>query len=284
MSTPRKGALIMASSSFLFASMAVLVRWMSTSFSPAQLLGVRYIVGMIGVGGLLVVWRRPPNIKRPWLWVLRGVLGGVSTYLYFLSIQHLEVGPAALFNNTGPCYAAVFAIFFLNERLEFHTIAGLLLATFGAGLTAWSTISPDHPLELGLGAWAGLASAVSSGGAITVIRALRKDTDASSVFLSFCIFGLLFVTPIAAFTWRPIDWSYLLPLIVMGLFSTFAQMLYTYGMAFVPTAQGSATNLLTPAITWALAAIALGEKVTFWGIVGATICVIGNGTLQTATP
>jgi drug/metabolite transporter (DMT)-like permease len=129
---------------------------------------------------------------------------------------------------------------------------------------------------LGVGAWAGALSAVLSGAAVIALRALRHDTDASSIFLSFCLFGLLFGLPFALQDWRPLSGDMLLPLLGVGLASVAAQMIFTYAMAHVTsTAVGGITTQLTPAFSWMLGALLLGEPLQPLAVVGALICMGG---------
>jgi drug/metabolite transporter (DMT)-like permease len=185
------------------------------------------------------------------------------------------VGPATVLNYSSPIYAAAFGAWFLGERVSLRTGVGILLATVGVVLVTWTTLDPTQPLTLGLGAWAGVVSALFGGAAQTVIRSLRRDTDAGSVFFSFCLFGLLWALPFAVADWRPLSSGLLLPALVMGLFSTGAQLLFTYAFAYTSAAAGSATTQLTPAFTWLLGVGLLGDSVHPLALAGSLLCVGG---------
>jgi drug/metabolite transporter (DMT)-like permease len=271
-----KGSLYIASSSVLFAAMALGVRILSRQLSAGQIASVRFVLGILGGMALFGLMRQWPIIRRPWLWAARGLLGGLSAYFYFVSIQHLEVGPAAVLNNTAPAFASVFAFYYLRERVNAHVVLGLVVAMLGSAMVAYGTHQPGQAFALGLGVWAGLASAVLSGGAIVVMRALRRDTDALTVFLSFSVFGLLWSAPMALWERAPLPASDVwVPLLAVGVFSVAAQLLYTHGLGFVPVASGSVVNLLMPALTWMGAVAWLGESASPVSIWGALLSAAG---------
>jgi drug/metabolite transporter (DMT)-like permease len=270
-----RGSPLLIFSSFLFALMALFARQLSGRLSPGQVVCGRFLVGLAFLAVYFPLVGRRPRFGRFSLWALRGIFGGASVYLYFVCIDRVAVGPATLLNACWPIYAALLGIYFLGERVTNHVFAGLAITTVGAGLVIWSTMRDAHALTLGLGAWAGMASAVLSGAAVVCVRALRHETDAATVFLSFCLFGLLFGLPFALADWRPLGWDVVLPLLGVGLASAAAQMVFTYAMGYVTAAAGGVATQLTPAFSWLLGAAVLGEAISPLAVSGALVCVAG---------
>jgi drug/metabolite transporter (DMT)-like permease len=270
-----KGTAFIAVSSMFFAAMAVTARILSKSLSAGQLSGTRFVVGIVAVTGFLFLTKRRLEIRRPMFWASRGLIGGFSAYLYFVSIEHLDVGPATLLNNTSPAFTSVFAYFFLRERMGPHAVMGMVLSMAGAALVGYGTGTPTHPFALGIGFWAGMASAVLSGCAVTIMRSLRRDTDAMTIFYSFCVFGFLWSAPMAIHDWRPLEIGLLAPALLMGVFSLIAQLLYTHGLGFVPAGSGSAVALLVPALSWTVGIFWLGESASALSLFGAALTLLG---------
>jgi drug/metabolite transporter (DMT)-like permease len=271
-----RGSPLLVISSFLFAVMAFCARSVAGRLSVGQVVCARFVIGLAFLALYSPLTRTRPRMGRPRLWVLRGVFGGGSVYLYFVAIDRLAVGPATLLNACWPICAAILGIFILGERVNGYLATGLTATTVGAGLVIWSTVQGGMGFTLGVGAWAGALSAVLSGAAVIALRALRHDTDASSIFLSFCLFGLLFGMPFALQDWRPLSGDMVLPLLGVGLASVAAQMIFTYAMAHVTsTAVGGITTQLTPAFSWMLGALLLGEPLQPLAVVGALICMGG---------
>lgn len=269
-----RGAPSIVLSSLLFAVMATLARSLSGPLSAGQLSFIRMVVGLAGAIGIFLVARKGPDFAHPRLLAARGFLGGLAVALYFVAIEHMEVGPATLLNNTAPAYAGLFAALFLGERLTSRILAGLAVAMAGAGLVIWSTFEPGRTLHVGVGAVAGLLSGVLSGGAVTAIRALRKDTDTLSVLFSFMLIGSIVTFPMAAVR-HPPAWSLLPGALLVGLFSLGAQLLLTNAYGFVSTVTGSAMSLLMTVFSWTLGVVFLGEALRPVGIAGAAVCIFG---------
>lgn len=269
-----RGTPAIALSSIFFAAMAVLARTTAGKLPSSELVFIRMATGLVVLLIVYALTGRRPRAPRPTLLAMRGLFGGVAVSLYFLAIDHLPVGPAVLLNNMGPCFAALFAAWFLGERPSARVVLGLLAALAGAGAVILSTAPSGH-FHLGLGAAAGLASAVLSGAALTTIRSLRSDTDSLSVLLSFCLIGALISLPLAAVDFRmpgPDLWGVS---IAVGLLSIGAQFLLTHGLAYVPAASGTAPTLLTTVFSWALGGLVLDEAVSAGALAGALLCIGG---------
>lgn len=269
------GTAVIAVSSLFFGVMAVLTRTLAGQVPAAQIAAVRFAVGIAGCG-LLFAWnRRMPSLVQWRLLGLRGLFGGVAVVTYFFAIERLGAAPATVLNYSSPIYAAAFAAWFLGETSTSLRRVGLLVATSGAVLVTFSSGSVANPLVPDIGAIAGVLSAISGGAAMTVIRRLRNDTDALTVFLAFCVVGFLVSVPLAAPGWVPMSGHALAICLAVGVLSIAGQLLFTYGMGFTSATSGSATTQLVPAVAWTLALGWLGEPVTVLGVVGAVLCVSG---------
>jgi drug/metabolite transporter (DMT)-like permease len=271
-----KGAPTLVVSSFLFAAMSALARGVSGQVSTGQLSFIRFFTGLVVVVGYYAVTRKGPNFSRPRVLAARGFFGGISVIAFFLAIDHLPVGAATLLNNTSPCYAALFAALFLGERLTLQVVAGLLAATVGAGIVAVSTVPPGQSFSLGVGTAAGLFSAVTSGAALTAVRALRNsDTDSMSVLFSFSLVGSLMSLPLAVFGWQAPSGAVLWGSLGVGLLSITAQFVMTHAFRYVSTAVGTSMTLLTPLFSWGLGILFLHERINPLAILGVTVCLAG---------
>lgn len=271
----RSGTAVIAVSSLFFGLMAVLVRVLAGAVPSTQLTAVRFAVGLAGVGLLFAARRQGPDLRRWRLLLLRGVFGGLAVVTYFFAIERLGAASATVLNYSAPVYAAGFAAWLLGERSGPLARVGLVVATVGAALVALSTGGGAHPLVPDVGAIAGVLSAVAGGAAMTVIRKLRDDTDALTVFFAFCVVGLAMSAPLAAPAWVPLEGRALGLALAIGALSIFGQLLFTWGMGFTTATAGSATTQLVPAVAWALSLLWLHEPVSPLGAVGSLVCVSG---------
>ncbi|MBM4778575.1 MAG: DMT family transporter [Archangiaceae bacterium] len=278
----RRGTWVIVLSSVFFASMAVLARHLSKQVPPFQLSFIRFAIGSALMTSVFLWRRTPPDLRHSKKLLLRGLFGTAAVLTYFVAIQRLGSGPATVLNYCSPIYAALFASIFLKERPSGLMRAGLALATVGAVLVSIATGEFSQPLNPGLGGLAGLVSGVFGGAAITVIRSLRSDTNAPTVFLAFSGVGMVISAPLALPSWVPLD-GVLLPLaLLMGLLSVGGQLLFTYGMGFTTATSGSATTQLVPVLAWVFGVVLLSEPIAPLSALGAVLCVGGVllGALQ----
>ena len=253
--------------------MAVLAKATSTELPWAQVLVLRWLVGLAGCVVLFTVRRRGPQLRRWPLLVLRGLLGSLATLFYFRAIEGLGAGPATVLNYCSPMFAALFAAAFLNERPSRTIALGLMLATLGAGFVTQGSLSTAPTLSwVALGA---VLSGVLGGGALTVVKAVRNDTDSVSVFFALCVMGLLTSSPFAVPAWRPVTPEALLPALGVGLCALVAQLLLTSGLKHTTATRGAAMIQLVPPLTWVLSVGLLHEPVAATAVFGAGLCVAG---------
>ena len=254
------GVAVIALSSLPFGLMAVLARSLTDKVPSTQLVAVRFAIGLLAVGLLFAAQRRRPDVRR---WRLLGVRG---------FLHHIGVGPATMLNYLSPVYAAVFAAVLLNERPGRWLYLGLGLASLGAVLVTIGTGAFNQPLRPSLGGLAALASGILAGASMTGVHALRKDTDAATVFFGF---GFVIAAPLSAGAWVALEGAVLWTVVAVGVLSFVAQMLFSWGMGFTSASRGSAMTQLTPVVTWVLSVALLREWPRPLTLAGAAFCLAG---------
>jgi drug/metabolite transporter (DMT)-like permease len=264
----------LALAGFAIAAMSVVARAMAGRVPAGQIVFLRFAVGLVAVAAIFAVRRQGPAFARPRLLALRGLLGGLAATAYFVSLEHLEAGPASLLNNTAPAWATMCAAWFLGERMRPRGVVGIVLAMAGAALAVGGSVALSH-WRLGVGVGAGLLSAVIAGGSLTALRALRSDTDSLTVLFSFCVVGVALTAPLAYVTWQPLEGDLLSTAVAVGLLSVIGQFLLGHGYRYVPVAVGSTAGLLTTVFAWAMGVALLGEGISARAMAGAAVCAAG---------
>lgn len=276
----RSGRNLLALSAIFFGGMAVATRAVSTEVGAAQIITVRFLVGIVGVAVFAAFNPRGIVATRPVLLLLRGLFGGAAVLGYFMAIERLSAGLGTLLNYTFPLWAALFAAIFLKERMSARLLAGFAVATTGlVTVIGFDEIlgaiqgAGDPRIRIGL--LAGLCSSVLAGVAVVTVRALRSTDSAMAIYGAFCVFGLLVVVPVALPEWRPITLRSGILLLLIGVLSLVAQFLFTYALRFVTAGAGSLTTQLTVVTSYAIAAITLGEPVSGRAAIGSLVVMGG---------
>jgi drug/metabolite transporter (DMT)-like permease len=146
--------------------------------------------------------------NRPVL-ALRGLLGGISMIAYFYAIHLLPLATATVFYHLSAILTALFASWFLGEKLKPITLFFFVISMSGVLLVRGF----DARVTM-LGLTCGLVNAVFAAGAYTAIGRLKGKESATTV-----VFYLALVSGILSFclltfrqSWKmPIgtDWAWL---------------------------------------------------------------------------
>ncbi len=238
--------------------------------SGGQATTVRFGVGLLAVV-LLFVAR--PGTFRPVKYGLlasRGLFGGVSALLYFVSISLIPAGEATLLNNTFPIWAVIISFFFLKERPTVHLAIALLVASAGVFLVLGGG---QVTFSLGFGELVGIVSAMTGGVAVTSIRALRATDNAPTIFSAMAVGGLVVSIPFALGAWPtdPLPW---VAAGGCGVVAFLAQLLMTEAYGTLSVAEAALWQQLTPIASFAWA-LTIGESFTGMTAVGVLLGIAG---------
>jgi drug/metabolite transporter (DMT)-like permease len=264
--------LLLVLSAVLFALMAVVAKRAAFAIPGPEVAFVRFAIGLLAVAVAASRVRLRAENKIGLL--LRGLFGGSAVLLFFLSIEHLQVGIATLLNNTAPVFTAIWATVFLRERPGLLTLGALLLTTLGVVLVLDGTAPPG---TFALGPWhlVGLASAVLSGAAVATIREVRKTDGPWEILAAFCVMGMIVTAVPTLGHWvapSPAEWGALL---LVGVLSVGAQLLMTYALRYVRAAVASVIGQLNPVTAIALGWLLFGDSLAAVAVAGVVLTLSG---------
>jgi drug/metabolite transporter (DMT)-like permease len=265
-------------SATLFAMMALCTRLASARIPGAQIALVRFGLGIVVVAlmrGAGRVVLRP----RHWKWLgARGLFGGLAVVTYFGAIQHVGVGIATLLNYTAPVWSMLFSWALLGERPRRNAVAALVLTLGGVVLVAGRSAS----VAVGFWQFAGVFSAISSGIAVTSIRAVRRP-DASgepgesawTVFASFTTLGFLATLPFVLGRWvapAPHEW---LVIVAVAVISIGGQLLMTQALEHITAPVSGIISQLTVVLALGGGLLFFQEQLTTRAVVGSVLTMAG---------
>jgi len=200
--------------------------------------------------------------------LVRGAFGTLGMTLYFFAISRLTLADAAILNKLSPFFVAVFAVFFLRERLSRHTIPALLVAFVGAVLV----IQPQ--LDFGAAAAvAGVLSAAASGAAYTVVRFLRGKVSPYRVVFFFALVSCAAMTPPMLVHYVVPTSAQVLYLLAAGVFATSGQICLTLAYHQAPATKISIYNYAHVLFAFVLGLALWGEVPDAVSITGAVLII-----------
>lgn len=236
-----KGIKYMLLASLLFAFMGAVAKELSDSMSSVEVVFFRNVFGVFFI--LISIYKSPLKQLggKFWLLTFRGVAGFVALLFFFYNISQIPLGEAMTFSKTSTIFTAVLAYIFLKEKLGLKGWLGVFIGFIGIiFITEFDGSSLDKSDYLGI------LSGVGAALAYTSVRELRNYYDTRAIVLSFMtigtigpiilmIIGSFYVNPdldfmLGTFIMPEInDWLYI---ILLGIFSTYAQIYMTKAYSF----------------------------------------------------
>ncbi|OUR69979.1 EamA family transporter [Arcobacter sp. 31_11_sub10_T18] len=232
----KRGMQYMLFASLLFAFMGALAKDLSTNMSSVEVVFFRNVFGVFII--LYSIYKKPLQQKggKLFLLIFRGLIGFLSLLMFFYIISKISLAEAMTFSKTSTIFTAVFAYFFVKEKLGYQGWLGIFVGFIGILF-----ITGFDGSQLEKTDWLGILTGVGAGLAYTSIRDLRKYYDARTIVLSFM--GLGTIGPIILMGMAPyysgdtFDFMiapFIMPkqdewiiILLLGIVATFAQIYMT---------------------------------------------------------
>ena len=269
------GLVAMILSSVLFSAMSLLIR-LAAGADAFQTSFMRFAVGAAVVASLALTGRIRLVFTNVPLLVLRGALGAIGVYGYFLSIDALGIARGSVISYAYPLFAAAGGALFLKERVRPLGWVALAAAVVGLVLMRWDA------MRAGAGAGESttipyviaIVGAVAAGLAIVCVRKLTTTESPPTIFLAQCLAGFWLTLVPAASRPAPGGLVIALLLLAIGLSAAGAQLLMAWSFVRVDVATGSLLGMITPVINVAIGVAAFGESFGPVEAAGAAVVLV----------
>ena len=205
------------------------------------------------------------------LLLLRGLTGGVATYLFYLSIVKLGVGKGTVISYSYPIFATALSAIFLKEKVNIHKWGLIIISFFGFLLLSSRSIVEFG--SIGKYEWLALAGSVLSAMSIVLVKKLHDTDNTYAIFFAQAIVGFwIFVGP-SNITPAMISTTQFFVLFAIGATAVAAQLIMTEGYKNVSVSTGSAFYMLVPVANLLVGTIFFRETLTITQIIGSTIVI-----------
>lgn len=262
----------------LWSTVEVVSRSILTEVQPIQLAWVRFLVGGIFLGALL-----PFDLKRRGLhldrrivffcfWVsLPGVV--LSNIALQYSLKYAGAAVVATIYGASPLFVLGLSRMLLGDRMTAPRIAGLCCGLLGIAVLSLGKPSSTFSLP-------GVALALCAAGAFSFWTVLVKKSAGAYGGLPVTVlcfaFGAAFMTPMAWLEGGGIDWRALVhhagALLYLSIGGTgLSYWLYFKGLEHVDATRAASVILLKPPAAALLAAVCLGETLTWNVLISMTL-------------
>ena len=113
----KKGILLMSLSGVLFGFLPILVKWGNQhDLGAVQTCFCRFVIALLGIALLHYGGTQKIRIVNREALLWRGILGGLTVLLYFMTLQLTTAAKGTLLNYTYSIWANVFGVLFLRHK------------------------------------------------------------------------------------------------------------------------------------------------------------------------
>ena len=173
----KKGILLMSLSGVLFGFLPILVKWGNQhDLGAVQTCFCRFVIALLGIALLHYGGTQKIRIVNREALLWRGILGGLTVLLYFMTLQLTTAAKGTLLNYTYSIWANVFGVLFLRHKPPKGFALILLMAALGVWLVLG--VSFDH---FDWGDLTGVLSGMAAGGGL--VAADGKEVERAAKLL-----------------------------------------------------------------------------------------------------
>jgi drug/metabolite transporter (DMT)-like permease len=269
------GVLLILISGSSFGTLAIFARLAyEDGVTPISLLFLRF--GIASLCMLLAVFVKGIPLPRGWILLGLALMGGIGyvgqALSYFTALTLIPAGLVALLLYLYPVIVTILAVIILKERISKWKIIALLIALGGTVLTIGPTGGGQFlGLVFGLGAAFIYSIYILVGSKITKQVTVIQSSTVVIVSAAIISGGLVAIKG-PAFPATTSGWA---SVIAIALISTIlAIVTFFAGLERVGPTNASTLSTVEPAVTVVLAAMVLGETISFFRIVGGLMIIL----------
>lgn len=271
---------IAAFAGICYGSLPPLAKWAyGDGANVNALLTIRFVVAMIAVWAV-VVWKRPTLKIARWQASGMGLLGLIfvgSASFYYVSLQTIASGTAALLVYIFPALIVVWMALFFGERPNRYKLGALGLALLGCSLT----VDPIAVFSSGTKfSWLGVVFALGSAlcnswYAIVAAKFGRGMSGLTVAAWSLPVTTLIFIS------WRlanggldfTMGWVGWLCCLSIGALTALAMVTYLIAVERIGPSRTAITATTEPGTTVLLGILLLGEDMSLIKLVGGVLII-----------
>ncbi|MCL5127423.1 DMT family transporter [Algibacter sp. L4_22] len=252
-----------------FSLMNAVVKCLS-GFGAYQIVFFRSIGTLLFTVPLIVKAKIPILGNNKKLLFLRGLFGVISLTCFFQSLNYISLGTAASLRYTSPIFAAIFALFYLKEKIK--PIQWILFVIAFLGVLVIKGFGADVN---SLGVIFAILSAIFLGLIFIVIRKLGDSEHPLIIINYFMVLAFLFGGIMSIKYWKTPNLTEWLLLLSLGVFGYVGQIFMTKSL------QASETNIVVPlkylevVFMIIIGAFWFDEIYTLWTLFGVFLIMFG---------
>ena len=131
---PLRGMLIMAGAMVILPTMDAIAKYMAAfeAMSPGQVTFYRFFFQLVCTLPLLLLGGTALKTKRPWMNLLRGVLHGAASLLFFVAVKYMPLADVFAIYFVEPFMLACLSALFLGDKVGWRRWLAIIVGFGGA--------------------------------------------------------------------------------------------------------------------------------------------------------
>lgn len=257
-------------SAIAFSFMNAVAKYLS-GFNAYQVVFFRSIGTLFFTIPLVIKAKVPVLGNNKKLLILRGVYGVISLTCFFQALNYLALGTAVSLRYTSPIFAAIFALFFLKEKIKPIQWVLFLIAFGGVVI-----IKGFDGQVNSIGLLFVLLSAIFLGLIFVVIRKIGSTEHPLVIINYFMVMAFVFGGVLSIKYWQsPENLTEWLLLLSLGLFGYFGQLYMTKALQAQETTLVAPVKYLEAVFVIIIGAFWFKEVYTLWTLLGIFLIIFG---------
>ncbi len=263
----------MVSSSVAFCVMAALVRYAS-QIDAATVVLFRFVIGLGLLGAAALFGRIRLEFVDGRLLILRGLVGGLAVFLFYLSIAKLGLGKGTVIVHAYPVFAVILSRLILKEPITLGKAIAIAVALSGVALMTAGMDSTTSVLQsVGLYEALAVLGAICMALAMVLVKKLHSTDSTYTIYFAQCVVGLWLVFIPANTGGTEIGYGGAAILLGIGVAAAMGQLLMTEGFKYVSVFAGSLLDMLFPVLSLLVGVILFHEHLSSIELIGAVVVV-----------
>jgi len=268
---PLRGILLMMIAIATFAVMDTIAKYLSRSYPVGNVVWARYAINLLVLSAFLAARGEVRRVRtaRPGTQVVRGLMLGASTLLYFTSLTVLPLAEAAAIGFVLPVFVAILAVPMLGERIDMPRIFAIVVGLSGALVvvrpgTALFTVYALLPLAMAL------CNALYQ---ILTRKIAGIEHPLTSLFYGSLIGTVMSTFLLSAGVAMPVGWLHWVLFLALGVLATIGHFVLIRAFDYAPA------TLLAPFVysqlVWVMVFgwFVFGDFPDGWSLAGMAIVV-----------
>jgi drug/metabolite transporter (DMT)-like permease len=204
------------------------------------------------------------------LLILRGIVGSIGLICFFYTLQNIPLASAVSINYLAPVFTTILGIFIVKEKVHWKQFL-----FFGISFSGVLLIEGFDSRIQFMDLLIGLIASLSMGLAYNIIRKLKNSEDPLVIMFYFPLITTPIVAIISAYIWKTPTWTDWLVLVVIGVFTQFAQYFMTISYQNANLAKISSLSYLGIIYALIFGFVLFGETHPFLTLVGMLLVLSG---------